>query len=181
MLCTTLIHFALLLSTLPVLLSTLLIRAPSCNFDLLCTATTLIQYPVLFSHSLKVLLSDEQGHFADTLTHSQWNAIRNALNWNAMLTKHRVARIVEIVSLWRIRSARVASLCFWWLMAARSLCGTDYQMPGTPTHRYEIWTEKYKKGSKYKFLWLMKQHSKTGFRQFSDVYCSISGTKSHIS
>ena len=34
----TLIYFALLLSTLPVLLSTLLIRAPSCNFDLLCSS-----------------------------------------------------------------------------------------------------------------------------------------------
>ena len=162
-----------------------LIRAPSCNFDLLCTtlihfASALIQFAtqqsiffaLLFSCALFSVLTvvlyalmSRGNTYHAFCWHSfplfmKFILTWNALNWIAMPTMHRVQCIVQIVSLWRIRSGRVASLCFWWLMAARSLCATDYQMPWTLTHRYEIWKEKYKTGQN------------TNMKQITSVYIS---------
>ena len=43
-----------------------------------------------------------------------------------------------------------ASLCFWWLMAPRPLCGTDYQMPWTPTHRRMKYEKKSTENTNFK-------------------------------
>ena len=117
--------------------------------QLWCTLCYSFSSALFFGFDRAFFCSYEQDHYYSLCWYSYPPRIKcsttpNALNSVSMLTMHRVQCIVKIVSLWRIRSARVASLCFWWLMAARSLCGTDYQMLGTPTHRYEIWKkEKY--------------------------------------